>query len=438
MQILTWNQLNEAQRIDALARAPANQSTETRQIVAGIINQVRDHGDNAIRELTARFDKVELDSLQASEAELDAAITDVPDDVRRSIEAAYENIRVFHHACQPQDTSLETVEGVRCSARYVGIQRVGLYAPGGQTPLPSSVLMMGVPAQLASCQELVLCTSPGTDGRVDPAIALAARLCGVNAIFKIGGAQAIAAMALGTESVPACNKLFGPGSVWVTEAKRQIAASDSTVTIDMPAGPSEVLVIADAQADPQFVAADLIAQIEHGRDSQAILVTDSLEFAEQTLAAVAEQAARLSRRELIEASLEFSRIIIAEDMGQAVDIANRYAAEHLIIQTEDAESVLERITAAGSIFIGPWTPEVLGDYCSGTNHVLPTCGFAQSVNGLSVVDFMKRITVQQATAEGLERLADTARTLAEWEGLTAHANAIEVRQDKLASKGVSS
>ncbi len=434
MQILTWNQLDERQRSEALSRAPANQSPETRDVVAGIIDQVRTRGDDAIRELTARFDQVELNDLRVCETELDSAISQLPGPVRRSIEAAYENIKVFHHACQPQDTSVDTVDGVRCSARYVGIQRVGLYAPGGRTPLPSSVLMMGVPAQLAGCHELILCTSPGPDGNVDPAIAFAAQLCGIHVICKIGGAQAIAAMALGTDSVPACNKLFGPGSIWVTEAKRQIAASDLAVTIDMPAGPSEVLVIADAQADEQFVAADLIAQIEHGADSQAILVTDSPGFAEQTLAAVAEQAALLSRRELIEASLEFSRIIIAEDMQQAVEIANRYAAEHLIIQTDNADDLLEHVTAAGSVFIGPWTPEVLGDYCSGTNHVLPTCGFARSVNGLSVVDFMKRITVQQATPQGLENLADTARTLAEWEGLTAHAHAVEIRQKALARR----
>jgi len=428
MEILDWRKLDPAQQEQALARAPANRSRETTEAVADIIASVRDSGDAAVRELTRRFDQIDSESAAVTTGQREQAASELAEPVRLAIDLAFANLRKFHDAAKPDDLLVETVPGVVCQARYQGIDRVGLYAPGGRTPLPSSVLMMGVPAMIAGCRKVVLCCGPAPSGQLDPAIAYAAQLCEIHAVFQVGGAQAIAAMAFGTESVPACDKLFGPGSVWVTEAKRQVANSEIPVTIDMAAGPSEVMVVADALANPTFVAADLLAQMEHGADSQAILVTDSREMANRVVVEVERLASLLSREKLIRKSLLYSRVIIASDIDTAMEIANRYAAEHLIIQTEDAEALLPRVNSAGSVFLGPWTPEVLGDYCSGTNHVLPTCGLARSVNGLTTTDFMKRITVQTASREGLLSLAEAATTLANWEGLTAHAMAVTVRQ----------
>lgn len=437
MQILVWNQLSEDEQVQALSRAPQNRSASTRETVAKILGDVRTRGDEAVRELTRQLDGVDVPDCRLTNDEWESAISQVDHSVRQAIDAAYENIWTFHVAGKPQDISVETVPGVVCQARYVGINRVGLYAPGGATPLPSSVLMMGVPACIAGCQQVVLCTSPSSDGSISPAIAYAARRCGVQSIFRIGGAQAIAAMAYGTDSVPACDKLFGPGSVWVTEAKRQVAADDTVVTIDMAAGPSEVMVVADGNADPGFVAVDMAAQMEHGRDSQALLLTTCTDFAGKVAHQLDELLSTLTRAEMVGDSMEYTRAIIVEDLDQAIDIANRYAAEHLIIQTRDPQQWMPGVTAAGSVFLGPWTPEVLGDYCSGTNHVLPTCGLARSVNGLSVADFTKRITVQQATTTGLSALGATARRLALAEGLTAHALAVSMREEKIASGSLS-
>ena len=431
MEKLIWNNLTSQQQIVALQRAPRNSSPEISARVAEIIDQVRSQRDAAIRQLTRLLDEVDLPVSQVAELEAEDSISQLQPEVRQAIDQAYSNIKLFHEAGRPSNLSVETSAGVMCHARYTGINRVGLYAPGGSTPLPSSVLMMGVPAQIAGCREIVLCTSPGRNGAIDPAIAYAARLCGVTSVFQIGGAQAIAAMAFGTESVPRCDKLFGPGSVWVTEAKRQVAASHHAITIDMVAGPSEVMVIADGQANATFVASDMLAQVEHGPDSQAILLTDDSKLASQVVTEVDRLSSTLSRKDQIASSLQYSRVIVVENLVEAVELANRYAAEHLIIQTADPESLSEEITAAGSVFLGAWTPEVLGDYCSGTNHVLPTCGLARSVNGLSTADFMKRITIQNASREGFLGLATTARVLAECENLTAHALAVTVRQDSL-------
>jgi histidinol dehydrogenase len=399
--------------------------------VTQILQQVREQGDRALGELSIRLDGIDLTDFSVPASEWDSAARELPADVRQAIDQAASNIRAFHKAGRPRGYALETTPGVVCQTRYVGIDRVGLYAPGGGTPLPSSVLMMGIPAQLAGCRESVLCTPPSPSGTIHGAIAYAARVSGIQSIFKVGGAQAIAAMAFGTETVPACDKIFGPGSVWVTEAKRQVAAGSTSVTIDMAAGPSEVLVVADEQADAELVAVDMAAQMEHGPDSQAILVTDCPELAASVQQHLQRLASELSRQAFIDASARYSRCLVVDDLQQAVDVANQYAAEHLIIQTRDPEALLEQVTAAGSVFLGPWTPEVLGDYCSGTNHVLPTCGLARSVNGLSTSDFMKRITVQRATPSGLQALAATATTLAECEQLTAHAKAVTLRQQKI-------
>lgn len=436
MQFVEWNNSDATARANALARAPQNRSEKTQLIVSDILKRVRRDGDAAVRELTMQLDGFDFVDLQVTPAECEQAIARLDDEIRRAIDAAYANIVKFHQAARPNGFSLETHPGVLCQTRYVGINRVGLYAPGGATPLPSSVLMMGVPAQLAECPDVVLCTPPAPDGGIDGAIVYAAKKCGINAIFKIGGAQAIAAMTYGTESVPVCDKLYGPGSIWVTEAKRQVAAGETATTIDMAAGPSEVMVVADRNANPQFVALDMAAQMEHGTDSQAILVTECRALGERVLQALLDLLPQLSRRDLIQASSNYSRIILVEDTRQAIEVANLYAAEHLIIQTDDADALLEQVTAAGSVFLGRWTPEVLGDYCSGTNHVLPTCGLARSVNGLSVADFMKRITVQRATPDGLTGLSETAITLANAEGLTAHALAVSLRRSEcLVGKG---
>jgi histidinol dehydrogenase len=433
MKLLYWNRLDASARHTALQRAPQNRSGETRRIVTEILEQVRRDGDAAVRQLTFRLDGVDLTEIRVSDRERQQAAARLDGDIREAIDEAAANIRAFHVAGMPRELAVETVPGVICEARYVGIERVGLYAPGGGTPLPSSVLMMGVPARLAGCRRKILCTTPTADGGIHPAMAYAAQVCDVDDVFHVGGAQAIAAMAWGTESVPACDKLFGPGSIWVTEAKRQVASGDSPVTIDMAAGPSEVLVIADDTAKPRFVAADMAAQMEHGADSQAILVTTSEELAREVRAQFSALSESLPRREQLTGSAGYSRILVVQQLDEAVEIANRYAAEHLIIQTRDPADLLDSITAAGSVFLGEWTPEVLGDYCSGTNHVLPTCGLARSVNGLSVTDFMKRITVQQATPQGLLRLARTATRLARTEGLTAHALAVETRQQAIDS-----
>ncbi len=431
MNTVIWNQLNTADQARALDRAPQSRDPRVAQAVADILADVHSRGDKALMELTKRLDGIHRPHVQVTVDELQAACDQVPGGLRTALEQAAENIRRFHAAGRPADYTLETSPGVNCGARFRGISRVGLYAPGGATPLPSSVLMMGIPAQIAGCERVILCTAPNAGGTIDPAIAWAARLCQIEEVFLAGGAQAIAAMAFGTGSVPAVNKLFGPGSVWVTEAKQQVAAAPCPVTIDMPAGPSEVMVLADDSAQPRLVAADLLAQLEHGADSQAILVTNRPPLAAAVSDEVDRLLGQLARQDTIRQSLQHSRIILIDSLPEAVQIANRYAAEHLIIQTENAESLAEAITAAGSIFLGPWTPEVLGDYCSGTNHVLPTAGYAASTNGLSVADFMKRITVQRASRAGLEQLAPVAREIAVQEGLTAHALAVSVRLENV-------
>ncbi len=429
MNVLDWKKLDSTAQGIALQRAPSNVSPAIADKVAAIIDAVRSRGDVAIQEFTVQFENVTRKSIRASEKELDEACQKLPAAMRSAIDAAYDNVQAFHLRGRPADYSMETVPGVTCSARYTGIGRAGMYAPGGATPLPSSVLMLGVPAQIAGCGKRNLCTAPNRNGTIDPAIAWAARKCSITEVFLAGGAQAIAAMAFGTETVPATDKIFGPGSVWVTEAKQQVARI-GTVAIDMPAGPSEVMILADGTANATFVAADMLAQLEHGCDSQAILVTTDRNLAHAVVKEVERLRLQLTRSNQIEQSLAHSGVILVSTLDEATDIANRYAAEHLIIQTADPAVLCDRITSAGSIFLGAWTPEVLGDYCSGTNHVLPTNGFARCMNGLSVSDFMKRLTIQQATRRGLAALAPVATTLAAWEGLTAHALAITIRQAK--------
>lgn len=430
MKTVIWNNQSQQQRLAVLQRAPQTLSSTVRRSVTEILSTVREKGDQAVQEYARQFDRSSSRDLKVSTGQIDSAVAKVAPSVATAIETAYERIKSFHELGKPAGYSVEN-DSLTCGVKYVPIDRVGLYVPGGKTPLPSTALMLGVPAQIAGCSRATLCTTPGVDGEMDPATMFAAQLCGIETVFCIGGAQAIAAMAYGTEAVTRSDKIFGPGGVWVTEAKRQVQSSDAFVSIDMPAGPSEVLVVADETADPEFVACDMLAQLEHGPDSQAILVTLSESLAGQVELAISKMVPGLSRNSIICQSIEFARIIVADSMDQAMDISNEYAPEHLILQTENADSLLDMVTSAGSVFVGSWTPEVIGDYCSGTNHVLPTGGFARSLSGLSVADFMKRITVQRATRPGLVEIAPTAVELARYESLDAHERAVTVRQTSL-------
>ncbi len=426
MNVVQWSTLDASAQAQALQRPVQAVAAQTRDAVAGLIAAVRADGDVALREISLRFDGVAPESFEVSEAEFAAAEQAVPDDLRQAMVEAAARIGVFHKAGMSQGYAVDTAPGVRCERMVRPIGRVGLYVPAGSAPLPSTALMLGVPAQLAGCREVVLCTPPRKDGSADPAVLVAARLTGVHRVFKLGGAQAIAAMAYGTDSVPACDKLFGPGNSFVTEAKQQVA-QDGAAAIDMPAGPSEVLVIADAGANPAFVAADLLSQAEHGPDSQVLLLTDDDALLARVDAEVQAQLARLSRADIATQALQSSKLIRVDSLAQAFQISNRYAPEHLILALREPRAWLEQVEAAGSVFLGDYTPEALGDYCSGTNHVLPTAGAARAYSGVSVASFQNLISVQSATAQGIAAIGGCARTLARAEGLDAHENAVALR-----------
>lgn len=426
MNVVQWSTLDASAQAQALQRPVQAVAAQTRDAVAGLIAAVRADGDTALREISLRFDGVAPESFEVTEAEFAAAEQAVPADLRQAMVEAAARIGVFHKAGMSQGYAVDTAPGVRCERVVRPIGRVGLYVPAGSAPLPSTALMLGVPAQLAGCREVVLCTPPRKDGSADPAVLVAARLTGVHRVFKLGGAQAIAAMAYGTDSVPACDKLFGPGNSFVTEAKQQVA-QDGAAAIDMPAGPSEVLVIADAGANAAFVAADLLSQAEHGPDSQVLLLTDDAALLARVDAEVQAQLALLSRRDIATQALQASQLILVDSLAQAFQISNRYAPEHLILALRDPRAWLEQVEAAGSVFLGDYTPEALGDYCSGTNHVLPTAGAARAYSGVSVASFQNMISVQSATAQGIAAIGGCARTLARAEGLDAHENAVALR-----------
>lgn len=394
------------------------------QAVEQVIEAVRIGGDKALRAFASQFDHAEITDLQVSEAEIDAACAQVPEKLKQAIAVAAKNIAAFHAAQRLRPIEVETMPGVRCVQRQVAIDTVGLYVPGGRAPLFSTVLMLALPARIAGCRQVVLCTPQSGEHPIAPAILYAARLCGVHKIFRVGGAQAIAAMALGTESIPQVDKIFGPGNRYVTKAKQRL----STVTaIDMPAGPSEVLVMADNSADPAFVASDMLSQAEHGPDSQAMLVCDSIVFAAKVEEQVKLQAARLARAESVAGSLSHSRIVVLPALADMVAFSNLYAPEHLILSVAQPWQVAEQITAAGSVFIGNYSPESAGDYASGTNHTLPTGAWAISYSGVNIDSFCRKITYQELTRQGLESLAPTIVAMAQAEGLDAHAAAVEIR-----------
>jgi len=425
MRILDWDQLDESGRREALAR-PA-QSNDVGSVVHDVIASVRQRGDAALREYTLRYDGVDVENLQVSPAEFAAARRVLTSEQIAAIETAISNVERFHASQMPQSLDLETMSGVRCERVIRPIPAVGLYVPAGSAPLPSAVVMLGVPARIAGCARRVLCTPPNREGNANPAVLVAAELCGVETVFKVGGAQAIAALAYGTGSIPKVDKIYGPGNAWVTAAKQLVSNDPAGAACDLPAGPSEVMVVADDSARAEFVAADLLAQAEHDTQAQAILVSSSATLAQAVVACIARQMQELSRRSILEKSLAASRCIVVRDTETAIGVANAYAAEHLILEVREPRRWLPDVQNAGSIFLGAWSPEPMGDYCSGTNHVLPTYGYARAYSGLSVLDFVKRVTVQELTPAGLRSLGPVAVTLARLEGLDAHANAVTCR-----------
>ena len=423
-----WNKCTKEQQQVLLTRPAISASGAITEQVASIISQVRNEGDKALKALSQKFDKAAPESVLVTKTQVDAAATRLDSKVKQAIAQAMGNIRRFHEAQIPTAIEVETQAGVFCQQVSRPINAVGLYIPGGSAPLLSTVMMLGIPAQIAGCRKIILCSPPP----IADEILYIAKEIGIDDIFQVGGAQAIAAMAFGTESIAKVDKIFGPGNAYVTEAKRQASQSLQGAAIDMPAGPSEVLVIADANANPAFIAADLLSQAEHGPDSQVVLLTPDETLAKAVIQETETQLALLSRAEIAKQALAESRVIIARDIQQCIEISNSYGPEHLIIQTDDADDWVDSITSAGSVFLGAWSPESAGDYASGTNHVLPTYGYTATYSSLGLADFMKRMTVQKLTAQGLSDLAQTIEILAEAEQLTAHKNAVTLRVKALA------
>ncbi len=427
MQTVNWSGLSGEEQQQLLSRPAMADSSALSSTVSEIITAIRATGDSALLDYTKRFDKLDGNNFSKTSDDIEQATARLGDDIKNAIKTAYQQVVKFHQAQKQDVIRVETMPGVVCEMHTQAIESVGLYIPGGSAPLPSTVIMTGAPAQIAGCSRLVLCSPPPLADE----ILYAASLCGVDEIYTVGGAQAVAALAYGTETIAAVDKIFGPGNAFVTEAKRQVSNDFAGAAIDMPAGPSEVLVIADKDADPAFIAADLLSQAEHGHDSQSILVTPCAKIAEQTAIEINKQVAVLERREIAEKALAHSVNIICEDLDQAVEISNRYAPEHLIVQTNDPRALQPKLKNAGSIFLGAWTPESVGDYASGTNHVLPTYGYTRTYSSLGLADFSKRYTVQELTSDGLRNLAPTVTCLADAEGLTAHKRAVTIRMDKL-------
>lgn len=435
LRTVNWLELDTTERRALLQRPAVANDRVVQEEVRKIVRRVRSGGDAALRTLAKRFDGLTLTELAVAPEEFVAARAELTDRQRQAIERAADAIERFHRPQVPRDLAIETAPGVLCERVTRPLPRVGLYVPAGSAPLPSTALMLGVPARIAGCAQRVMCSPARENGRVDPAVLYAAELCRIDQVFRIGGAQAIAAMAYGTESVPRVDKIFGPGNAWVTVAKSQVSRDPAGAAQDMPAGPSEVLVVADSTAVPGFVAADLLSQAEHGRDSQVVLVTSEPGIVDAVVAAIREQTQELTRRDTVAAALKHALIIVVPDTPTAIAVANEYAPEHLILALGEPRAWLDRITAAGSVFLGHWAPESVGDYCSGTNHVLPTYGYARSYSSLGVVDFMRTMTVQELTEAGLREIGPTAIELAELEGLDAHAAAVARRLAQLDAGG---
>lgn len=410
---------------DELLRRPVMNVDTLREVVRTVLDDVREGGDEAVKMYERKFDKVELDCLAVSDAEMEEAERLVPEELKDALRLAHDNIEKFHAAQRFETRKVEVCPGVTCWQKAVPIEKVGLYIPGGTAPLFSTVLMLATPAQIAGCREIVLCTPPGKDGKVHPAILCAARIAGVSRIYKAGGVQAIGAMAYGTQSIPKVYKIFGPGNQYVMAAKQQVSLHD--VAIDMPAGPSEVEVLADATSRPEFVAADLLSQAEHGADSQVLLVSTDEALLEKVQAEVARQLEVLPRKEIAEKALSHSRLVLVKDMDEAMELTNRYAPEHLIIETADYMAAAERVINAGSVFLGSYTPESAGDYASGTNHTLPTNGYATAYSGVNLDSYHRKVTFQELTPEGVARIGRAVEIMAAGEMLDAHKNAMTLR-----------
>lgn len=426
-QIINWQEISEQQKTDALARPAIADNALLSTQVANILAQVKTQGDKSLFALTEQFDGIALTTLKVTAEQVQQAKLALSEKRLKAINTAYSQIKSFHSAQKFEDVFVETCPGVRCTLKTEAIESVGLYIPAGTAPLPSTVLMLGVPAQITGCDRTVLVCPPDKEGKLANEILVAAELCGITEIYTIGGAQAIAALAYGTETIAPVNKVFGPGNRYVTEAKKQLSQQVAGFAIDMPAGPSEVLVIADKDANPAFIAADLLSQAEHGADSQVILLTDSASLIEQVSLELTRQVAVLSRRETAEQALKQSRLILTKDLSQAAEVSNIYGPEHLIVQTENSQELLKSLRNAGSIFVGAYTPESAGDYASGTNHVLPTYGYSKVVSSLSLADFSRRYTVQEISKTGLSNLAECIIELTDAEGLDAHQRAVTIR-----------
>ena len=427
MKTFIWNQCSDALRQELLQRPVQATQKELAENVARIVEQVKADGDTALRALTRRFDGVELSLLKVTEDEFNKAEESISKELKKAMLDAKQRLEMWHEAGKPTEFEIDTAEGVRCGRILRGINTVGLYVPAGTAPLPSTALMLGVPAKIAQCAQVILCTPVRSNGEADPAVLTAAKLCGISNVFKLGGAQAIAAMAFGTETIPRCDKIFGPGNSYVTQAKQQVSTMQDGPAIDMPAGPSEVLVIADAGANAAFVASDLLSQAEHGSDSQVILLSDSAQLIASVAIEIQKQLEKLPREAIAEKALANSRAMVVDSIEAAIKISNAYAPEHLILALRNPQRFLSQVTAAGSIFLGDYAPESLGDYCSGTNHVLPTNGAARAYSGVSVASFQKSISIQTVTQIGLNTIGPCAVTLANAEGLQAHANSVLLR-----------
>ena len=429
LKMIRWSGLTPEDQKTLLQR-PVSKQSGLVESVAEIIRQVRSGGDRALQKLTRKLDQVEPGQLEYGAAEMLAAFESIDRGLIQAIQDASSRIETFHAADIPSSRKVTTAPGLNCEVRYQALSPVGLYIPGGSAPLVSTVLMLAIPARLAGSGEVILCTPPAGNGEIPVEILAAAHICGVDRVFSAGGAQAVAAMAYGSESIPRCVKIFGPGNAWVTEAKQQVSQDPEGAAIDMPAGPSEVLVIADREANPEFITWDLLSQAEHGPDSQVILVTDSADLATTVIGKLENLAPKTVRAAILEESLGEARVVLVDGMSEALQISNAYAPEHLIINTANAAALADQVENAGAVFIGPWTPESLGDYCSGPNHVLPTYGWARSFGALGVSDFMRRMTLQQASRSSLEQVGPTAQTLAGVEGLQAHGMAVTVRLEQ--------
>ena len=427
-ELIKWNRLTEDEKRSSIQRPVIENSDEQGHIISRIFEAVESEGDEALRKYTKMYDGVEMENFLMSDLEIESALNRVPGSLIQSIKNAIENVKTFHQANYNTAKAItEVKQGVNCQIIKRPIENVGLYIPAGNNPLPSTAIMLGVPSSLAKNKQSFVVSPPNKEGLVNDAIVAAARLSGIEKIFKVGGAQSIAAMAHGTESIPQADKIFGPGNSWVTKAKQMISTLGLPISIDMPAGPTEVMIISDGCTNPKFIAYDLLSQAEHGIDSQVILISQDNSFLEKVAIEIDKAIETISTREIAKVSMENSKFICVNELEDAFQISNNYAPEHLIINCQDAEEMLPRISSAGSVFLGEWSPESAGDYCSGTNHVLPTAGFATSYSGLSVDSFCKSISVQSLSKKGLQSIGDDIINLAMSEGLEAHAKAVSVR-----------